>query len=280
MTTQIKTASIEDAAVTFGKLAGNIIASASSAAIALADMLLFADVTAANATRRATVSDIIALVQAASETAAGVIEIATAAEATTGTDDTRAITPLKLTTFSPATDTPDTGADTFLFFDATDNKIKKGTLPSSSPDLIHLRQSLASGSFQGSTGGAWTKCPINTEVVDTGGHCTLSSSVFTLAAGTYEIWAWQFLFNSDTGKLRLRNTSDGATTIVGGNSFAGGAVGASSPPMLVGRFTIAGSKNFELQYYATTASASRGLGYEASSGEAEVYCDVWLKKVA
>jgi hypothetical protein len=71
-----------------------------------------------------------ALKQAATETASGVLEIATAAETTTGTDDTRAITPLKLTTFAPATATPDTGADSVIFLDATDSLLKKGTFPS------------------------------------------------------------------------------------------------------------------------------------------------------
>jgi hypothetical protein len=68
----------------------------------------------------------------ASETVAGIIEIATAAETTTGTDDTRAITPLKLTTFAPATATIDTAADKVIFLDATDSKIKQGSFPSTS----------------------------------------------------------------------------------------------------------------------------------------------------
>lgn len=68
-------------------------------------------------------------VVAASETVAGVIEIATAAETTTGTDDTRAITPKKLTEWSPATATPDTAADKVIFLDATDSKIKQGAFP-------------------------------------------------------------------------------------------------------------------------------------------------------
>jgi hypothetical protein len=69
---------------------------------------------------------------AASESVAGIIEIATAAETTTGTDDALAITPLKLTTFAPATATVDTAADTVLFIDATDSKVKKGAFPSTS----------------------------------------------------------------------------------------------------------------------------------------------------
>lgn len=70
----------------------------------------------------------------ASETVAGVIEIATAAETTTGTDDTRAITPLKLTTFSPASATIDTANDKIIILDATDSKLKQATFPTSTPN--------------------------------------------------------------------------------------------------------------------------------------------------
>jgi hypothetical protein len=64
----------------------------------------------------------------ASETVAGIIEIATAAETTTGTDDTRAITPKKLTEFAPATATFVSAADEIIFRDATDSKLKRGAL--------------------------------------------------------------------------------------------------------------------------------------------------------
>lgn len=66
----------------------------------------------------------------ASETVAGIIEIATAAETTTGTDDTRAITPLKLTTWAPASATMAPAADSFIMVDASDsNKLKQIPLP-------------------------------------------------------------------------------------------------------------------------------------------------------
>lgn len=62
---------------------------------------------------------------AATESAAGLIELATAAETTTGTDDSRAITPKKLTEFAPAAATMDFAADLLLGIDATDSKVKK-----------------------------------------------------------------------------------------------------------------------------------------------------------
>lgn len=77
---------------------------------------------------------------AASETVAGVAEIATAAETTTGTDDTRVISPLKLTTFAPASATADTANDKVLFADASDSyKLKQGTFPSASGKVTPFR---------------------------------------------------------------------------------------------------------------------------------------------
>lgn len=65
---------------------------------------------------------------AASESAQGVIEIATQAEADAGTDDARAVTPLKLATISPASVTLASG-DQFLILDASDsNKLKRSTV--------------------------------------------------------------------------------------------------------------------------------------------------------
>jgi hypothetical protein len=221
---------------------------------------------------------------AASETVAGIIEIATQAETTTGTDDTRAITPKKLTEFAPATATVDTGADTVLFIDATDSKVKKGSFPTATIDTIHLRNEQASNTAGGSTtASAWTKATINTEVVDTGGHCSISSSVITLAAGTYEFTAVQQFVAPNRVTLRFRNTTDSTNAVIGqanvlepDPSYTQGI-----PAYACGRFTIAGSKSFELQYYCTNAQATVGLGApNAAGGLAEVYLDIWMKKVA
>jgi len=64
----------------------------------------------------------------ATETAAGRIEIATQTEANNGTDDTRALTPAKLASISPASVTYST-SDQILILDASDsNKLKRATV--------------------------------------------------------------------------------------------------------------------------------------------------------
>ena len=67
-------------------------------------------------------------VEDATESAAGRIEIATQTEANNGTDDTRALTPLKLANISPASATYST-SDQILILDASDsNKLKRASV--------------------------------------------------------------------------------------------------------------------------------------------------------
>jgi hypothetical protein len=67
-------------------------------------------------------------VEDATETTAGRIEIATQTEANNGTDDTRALTPLKLANIAPASVTF-AASDQVLILDASDsNKLKRATV--------------------------------------------------------------------------------------------------------------------------------------------------------
>ena len=71
-----------------------------------ADIMAIGDSAAANATKQVTLTNLKTFFSpASSETVSGIIELATTAEAQTGTDDTRAITPLKLRNAFNATGT-------------------------------------------------------------------------------------------------------------------------------------------------------------------------------
>lgn len=149
-------------------------------------------------------------------------------------------------------------------------------------DIIYLRDEKISGTAGGATtGGSWQTRPINTEVSDAGGHCTLSSSnQFTLVSGTYEIYASGPFYETNNCTLKLRNISDSSDTIIGATMNAGGSVGNNASPVLLGLFTIASSKTFELQYYCDNSVATHGLGVAAGFGVTEVYAQIWLRKVA
>lgn len=143
---------------------------------------------------------------------------------------------------------------------------------------VQVRDEKSSGTNGGALGSnsTWTKRTINTEVSDAGGLCTISSSVITLAAGTYRC---RIIVPTNAGasassgnyKTRLYNTSDSTTTLVGTNGrYAGSNFTLTS--FIDGKFTILGSKNFEVQMWlSAAASDSSACGTAASTGEVEIY---------
>ena len=139
----------------------------------------------------------------------------------------------------------------------------------------------------GTTGGGamtattWTTIPINTEDNDTGSIGSLSSNQITLIAGTYKIDAW-ITFGATTAATqgagcRWRNVTDSSTTVVGGHFFSGATGNLVNTTILKGLFTIAGSKTFEFQYWASAAFNIAPAALSAS--ENEVYRVVELMKL-
>lgn len=133
-----------------------------------------------------------------------------------------------------------------------------------------------------STGATWTKRVFNTTLVNNIG-ATISSSVITLLAGTYLVEGSAPFCNSNNLKLRFRNTSDGTNALIGqSNSLVyntGASSGLSIP--IMGVFTIAATKNFELQYYVENGQANTGLGSQTQlSGVSEVYAQIKIQRIA
>ena len=147
-------------------------------------------------------------------------------------------------------------------------------------DVVLLRNEQTSGTAAGGTStGSWGTVPLNTETLDTGAHCSLSSNQFTLTAGDYEVYAVSPFNESGIVQIKIYNTTGTADVLIGGNARAGvGGTPAMASAVIVGRFTIAGSQALELQYRCTAARASDGLGIAHSFGT-EVYAQVFLRKV-
>lgn len=155
--------------------------------------------------------------------------------------------------------------------------------------LFHLQNAPASGTAaQALTSVTWNTCTLTTSVTNEITSASLASNQITLPAGTYyleavSMWYHSTLESPKSGKLRLRNITDGSTSLVG-TAFSAGQVGSSDtviaggPVFIRGRFTIASSKVFELQMYPTGANSKGGLA--VSSGENEVYSDIAIWKVA
>jgi len=143
-------------------------------------------------------------------------------------------------------------------------------------DYIYLRDQQSSGTDGGTfTSGAWRTRVLNTEVEDTGGHCSLASNQFTLSAGTYRIRARAPGLIVNQHQTRLQNVSDSTTTLTGSNAYADATNNGASDSCVRGRFTIASSKAFELQHQCATTKATSGFGAKCSFGT-EVYAEVEL----
>ena len=193
----------------------------------------------------------------ASTTAKGIIEIATDAEVTAGTDTTRAIVP--------------------------------SALAFKQLNVAKITHQLASGTAGGgSTALAWSTRPLNTIAVNPNSIVTLSSNQFTLQAGTYKISAFQCLIyggtsNAFSATSRIRNITDSTTPTGGVGVNCGIFEGTAAAAILLNIhpfiLTIATSKTFELQYYTPVTQATFGLGETASSGEVETYASVYIEKI-
>ena len=144
--------------------------------------------------------------------------------------------------------------------------------------LFHVRDEKTSGTAGGTaTSGSFQTRTLNTVMTNEISGASLSSSVITLPAGTYYINARQpFYGQIQYIKVKLRNTSDSTDTLFGSNTYHDGYV---NDYWVIGRFTIASQKNFELQYRVGGTVANEGLGHQAIYGT-EVYADCQIWKVA
>ena len=117
-------------------------------------------------------------------------------------------------------------------------------------------------------GGGFVKRTLDNEVVDTGSHSSISSSVIALAAGTYRVAARAAAFDVDEHKLRLQDTTAASTIAVGDSADASADV--QTWARLNTRFVISETSNIELQHECTTTQATDGFGQATSLG-VEVY---------
>lgn len=123
---------------------------------------------------------------------------------------------------------------------------------------------------------------INTSGSQSGVH-TARSNRFTLAAGTYDIWASAPAIQVDNHTIRLQNLTDASTTFVGTLERSRGASTSDGTcrSMITGRFVIAGTKTFDLEHRCETTVASAGFGEGTNNTWAVcIYADVFIKRVA
>jgi hypothetical protein len=144
-----------------------------------------------------------------------------------------------------------------------------------------FNETQASGTNGGtSVATTFTKRTLNTTVVNNITGCSIASSVITLPAGSYIVTASAPSFESNLFKIRLQNTTDSSTAVLGTSELTGSGV-VQTNGIVSGFFTITGNKNFELQHYVQSARANLGFGNPTSiASVSEVYSTIQIDKVA
>lgn len=154
-----------------------------------------------------------------------------------------------------------------------------GTGNSFGAQLLHVQDQKSAGTGGGSfTSGSWQTRVLNTTLTNEIASSSVAANQITLPAGTYYAEAYGTAYTVGWNKVRFRNISDGTSTIVGSTSKSDAGAFSNITSQLAGRFTIAGSKVFELQHYCQN-TVGNGFGFPSSTGEVEVYADVRIWKV-
>lgn len=186
------------------------------------------------------------------------------------------------------TDLEITGDETLKLVKTASGKVvqyvdEKGSSTGSgtgAPDIILRDEQTANTKGGTFTSGAWQTRVLNTEVRDANNNCSLSSNAFTLDAGTYYFEGNAPAWNCGRHKLRLQNTSDASTTVVGESAYSSVGRDMQTLATISGVFTIASSKTFELQHRCDTTANTTGFGVASNFSVIEVYAVMRLWKIA
>jgi len=146
--------------------------------------------------------------------------------------------------------------------------------------LFHVKDERSSGTNgQTLTGNStYVTRVINTTATNEITSASVASNVISLPAGTYFVDGYiqsaGGAFNSEKG--RIRNTTDGTTLLVSNGGYSWTADYIFAPLRFLGRFTISGTKNIEIQWVAGTGTkAAENAGFEI-----ETYLSVCFWKIS
>ena len=129
------------------------------------------------------------------------------------------------------------------------------------------------------TSGAWQTRDLNTEISDADGIVSISSNQFTLAAGTYLVNASAPAHKVNGHQIRLYNTTDSSTVAFGTTEIAHASDNCGNRSFVSARFTISGSKVYEIQHRCGTTRATDGfMRVHTNFGEGELFTLVEIYK--
>ena len=143
------------------------------------------------------------------------------------------------------------------------------------------QQANGTGSGESPSAATWTKRTLNTTITNTIAGASLASSQVTLPAGTYVCTCYGQAHIGGSGggmKMRLRNTTNSSTILVGPSSLTTAAGDVN--PLLEGTFVLSGSSVLEVDGYWTGSSGNTGGSGVSGDGEVAVYLDIVFTKLA
>lgn len=145
--------------------------------------------------------------------------------------------------------------------------------------FLHIQDQKAANTAGGTcTAGSWQTRVLNTKLTDEI-TSTLGSNQFTLPAGTYYCEATAPAFGVTEHQAALYNVTDAAYVLKGSSELSNS--GSTNCSIVRGRFTISGTKTFELRHRSQGTRATNGFGFPVNFDSAnEIYSDLKIWKVA
>lgn len=155
-----------------------------------------------------------------------------------------------------------------LCFDGQRLTLTEGVIPIT---YVKVSDTRASGTNGGTfTQDAWRTRTINTEDSDDDNICSVAANQIILEAGTYICSISATAMGCNEHKALLYNATDTSITLIGSTEFA--PVGVNTHARIVGPFTIATQKAFEISHYCLMTKATTGFGDASCVPDAvEVY---------
>ena len=163
-------------------------------------------------------------------------------------------------------------------YNGTDAILLNPKSPALTTKILHVRDEKASGT-QGGTNSAGSQVrTLNTVVTNEITGASLSTNQIILPAGTYRIRASAPAGSVGGHKAKLYNATTSADVIIGTSKYTN-ANYVSTLSLIIGQFTIASVNNFEIRHYTESLMTDYGLGRAVTSGEVEVYTEVFIEKI-
>jgi len=149
------------------------------------------------------------------------------------------------------------------------------------PSYAIFNEEQASGTNGGAfNSGSYVKRVLNTTIVNNITGCSIASSVITLPAGTYQVFASAPAFSVDGHKCKLRNTTAGTDIAIGVAGYCPPAASVSNLTVLQTSFVLTASTNIELQHRCETTKSVNGFGVGPTFSDNNIFSQITITKVA